>query len=417
MALVVASASPSSAVVTADFSGDVFDDGANDSYAVRCSSGTMRAGTSDSMRQCSQLFAITVISGPGTDFINLAEVVPSAFSNLQAVSVFAAGNANNVDTIIGSPFSDFVTGDSTDVVTTGQGDDSISGAKDARGEGGDDVFRSVVGFASGGEGGDRFVRIRPQFGIDGGLGTDTWDLELETVAGEAGTTVVLDQGSLVVTMPGIQPQVTPATTIEQVTVTMASSGQVWNGAAFAGRQDVRALGGPDALTGGAGRDSLDGGSGDDALTGGAGPDDIDGGDGNDTVDSRDGEVDLVDCGGGVDTVTADAADVVIGCETVNLPAGPPVATPVAPSAPETLSISGRAKVTKPRTAKFTFSSPTAGAAFQCKVDRKAWKACTSPYKVRTKKLEPGKHKLLVRAVVGSAVDATPSRKVFRVRRG
>ena len=49
VALVMASASPSSAVVTADFSGDVFDDGANDSYAVRCSSGTMRAGTSDSI--------------------------------------------------------------------------------------------------------------------------------------------------------------------------------------------------------------------------------------------------------------------------------------------------------------------------------------------------------------------------------
>ena len=77
----------------------------------------------------------------------------------------------------------------------------------------------------------------------------------------------------------------------------------------------------------------------------------------------------------------------------------------------------RRQVTKPAKAKFTFASSTAGATFQCKVDAKAWKACTSPYKVATKKLTPGKHKLLVRAVVGGAADATPSTKVFTVRRG
>ncbi|HXH77380.1 hypothetical protein [Nocardioides sp.] len=51
------------------------------------------------------------------------------------------------------------------------------------------------------------------------------------------------------------------------------------------------------------------------------------------------------------------------------------------------------------------------------MDAKAWKACASPYKVATKKLKPGKHKLLVRAVAGGAIDASPSKKVFTVRRG
>jgi hypothetical protein len=51
------------------------------------------------------------------------------------------------------------------------------------------------------------------------------------------------------------------------------------------------------------------------------------------------------------------------------------------------------------------------------VDGKAWKVCASPYKVATKKLKLGKHKLLVRAVVGGAVDATPSKKVFKVVKG
>ena len=43
--------------------------------------------------------------------------------------------------------------------------------------------------------------------------------------------------------------------------------------------------------------------------------------------------------------------------------------------------------------------------------------CASPFKVATKKLKVGKHTLLVRAVVGSAVDATPSKKTFKVRKG
>ncbi len=146
-----------------------------------------------------------------------------------------------------------------------------------------------------------------------------------------------------------------------------------------------------------------------------------GGDGDDIVNARDGVADRVDCGAGVDTVVADASDSVVNCESVQLPPvavppAPPVVAPPVAVVPVTGAVKGPRAVTKPTKAKFTFSSTTAGATFQCKVDSKAWKACGSPYKVATKKLKPGKHKLIVRAVVGGVVDATPSKKVFTVRK-
>ncbi|MFN8113449.1 MAG: hypothetical protein U0R51_09620 [Solirubrobacterales bacterium] len=56
---------------------------------------------------------------------------------------------------------------------------------------------------------------------------------------------------------------------------------------------------------------------------------------------------------------------------------------------------GPAKKSTKKTAKFTFSAPNA-ASYECKLDGKGFKACTSPYKV--KKLKPGKHKLQGRAL-------------------
>ncbi len=56
---------------------------------------------------------------------------------------------------------------------------------------------------------------------------------------------------------------------------------------------------------------------------------------------------------------------------------------------------GPAKKSTKKTAKFTFSAPNA-ASYECKLDGKGFKACTSPYKV--KKLKPGKHKLQARAL-------------------
>ena len=73
------------------------------------------------------------------------------------------------------------------------------------------------------------------------------------------------------------------------------------------------------VDGGAGNDVLAGSDGADQVTGGPGSDSIGGGPGNDVINAQDGEVDTVDCGPGVDTVAADAVDVLTGCESVQVP--------------------------------------------------------------------------------------------------
>ncbi len=66
----------------------------------------------------------------------------------------------------------------------------------------------------------------------------------------------------------------------------------------------------------------------------------------------------------------------------------------------------KAKVT------FKFSSKTAGARFQCKLDKKRYARCSSP---KSYKVAPGKHKFSVRAVgAGGATDATPATFSFKV---
>jgi hypothetical protein len=57
------------------------------------------------------------------------------------------------------------------------------------------------------------------------------------------------------------------------------------------------------------------------------------------------------------------------------------------------------KKTKKPKAKFKFSSDDAKATFECSVDGKAFKSCTSP--LRVKKLKPGKHSFAVRATDGN----------------
>jgi Domain of unknown function DUF11/RTX calcium-binding nonapeptide repeat (4 copies) len=93
-------------------------------------------------------------------------------------------------------------------------------------------------------------------------------------------------------------------------------------------------GGDDTLSGGDGRDRLFGGSGNDRVLGGAkadelhgdtgadqlfpgsGRDRVWGGPGNDTISARDGSRDVIDCGAGLDRVTADRRDHLRGCERV-----------------------------------------------------------------------------------------------------
>jgi hypothetical protein len=103
---------------------------------------------------------------------------------------------------------------------------------------------------------------------------------------------------------------------------------------------LEGAGGADLLKGGEGPDSLDGGAGDDELRGEVDGDRITGGPGRDVIRAddfctliacgygadevfvRDGETDDVDCGIGPDRAIADAQDLIVGCDIVELPSGP-----------------------------------------------------------------------------------------------
>jgi hypothetical protein len=63
--------------------------------------------------------------------------------------------------------------------------------------------------------------------------------------------------------------------------------------------------------------------------------------------------------------------------------------------------------------KFTFSSATAGATFQCKLDKAAFAPCTSPKRYKVK---AGKHKFSVEATKAGLTDPTPATFKFKVVR-
>jgi hypothetical protein len=81
--------------------------------------------------------------------------------------------------------------------------------------------------------------------------------------------------------------------------------------------------------------------------------------------------------------------------------------------PQTRIVSGPARIGYERKAKFRFASNEAQSSFKCKLDKKKWKTCRSPYKL---KVAPGKHLFKVRAIdrFGNA-DATPARFSWRVK--
>ena len=100
---------------------------------------------------------------------------------------------------------------------------------------------------------------------------------------------------------------------------------------------------------------------------------------------------------------------------VNLPQiKPPESTtpPPPPAAPETTITSKPKATTRDRTPTLKFSSPSAGATFECQLDGKVFRACRSP--LTTKTLSFGRHTLKVRAVLPGALDPTPAGCSFKV---
>jgi hypothetical protein len=72
-----------------------------------------------------------------------------------------------------------------------------------------------------------------------------------------------------------------------------------------------------------------------------------------------------------------------------------------------LTLKKKAKVS------FAFSSPAAGAAFECSIDGGAFTACTSGQKFKVK---TGKHTFAVRALSSGVRDATPATFAFKLKR-
>ena len=66
-----------------------------------------------------------------------------------------------------------------------------------------------------------------------------------------------------------------------------------------------------------------------------------------------------------------------------------------------------------RSVAFAFASATPGATFQCSIDGKAFKTCTSGHKY---KLKVGKHTFAVRALAAGLTDPTPATYSFKIKR-
>ena len=62
---------------------------------------------------------------------------------------------------------------------------------------------------------------------------------------------------------------------------------------------------------------------------------------------------------------------------------------------------------------FAFTSTTAGATFECSIDGKAYKPCTSGHKL---KLKVGRHTFAVRAAGLGLTDPTPATYAFKIKR-
>jgi hypothetical protein len=104
------------------------------------------------------------------------------------------------------------------------------------------------------------------------------------------------------------------------------------------------------------------------------------------------------------------------CPTVATTQGPCPAPPVLPSpqvlpAPDTSITKHPKGKTKAGKATFRFTSTVPGSTFECQLDRGAFGACSSPYKVT---VAPGRHSLAVRAIANGQTDASPATFKWKV---
>jgi hypothetical protein len=400
VALVLAAA-PALAAVTAFTQDDdtvvISSDAVGDAMTVSCVAGLADVnGTAPAPNlACEDVAFVDVDANGGADTVNLGALTKLAFPGLKETSVDVEDIA--ADSVTGSEARDIVHADGADDVSTGLEDDWVEGAGSVSGGAGNDTLRGILGEVQGGSGDDLIVSTGAG-PFDGGDGRDTLVIDYSTFTSQTAL-------GFTITDTFINGAI-PAVGLEEYDVT-ASDGvkaDTVDSRLYSGRVGFRARAGDDTFLGGPGADLADLGAGNDAVDPGTGSDFVLAGDGDDSITVRDGFGDVVECGSGSDTVVADRSDVLSGCEQVSLPP------------PDTSRVDGPTKVTQGTKAFFVFSASVASATFECQIDTGAFKACSSPLKVRTRKLKVGKHTVTVRAVqpAGNA-DATPSTLQFKVK--
>jgi Ca2+-binding RTX toxin-like protein len=349
---------------------------------------------------------INTVAGSGADTVNLSGTTAAAFPNLQEAFSNLAGDSA-ADQYTGADARDFVTADFTDIVATGAGNDRIEGAGSADGGAGDDLLLDA-GTPSGGAGNDRIVD--PLFGpMDGGPGYDSLEIDAINYSDPPALTVTVSDSSLIEAVPGAGTSTYALANLEEFAFSLPESTlpDKVDTRGWSGRTDIRTHEGNDQILGGSGADQVDAGDGNDTIDPGAGNDSVTGGEGNDSISVRDGVADIVDCGGGTDTVSADVQDVLSNCENVSIPP------------PDTSAITGPKKLTQGEKGVYLFGARAqeyVGANFDARIDKGPFFACASPLTIKTKKLKPGRHTLTVEAVYPAGnPDPTPSTFTFKVK--
>ena len=390
---------PALAAVTASTDGvdtvEVSSNAAGDAITVTCVADEpdVNGSAPTPALPCADVAFVDVDAGGGADTVLLGGLNQLSFPGLLETSVDVEDAF--ADSVSGSEARDVVHADGADDVTTYGGDDWVEGAGFASGGEGNDTFRDVASVL-GGTGDDLIVTPGPG-PLDGGGGFDTIvsDYSVFTSQQSVGLTLTDTLINGAVSTAGIEAY--------DITASDGERSDSIDSQGYSGRVTFHARAGADTFAGGPGADLADLGSGDDVAAPGPGSDFVLAGDGNDTVSARDGFGDVVECGPGTDTVTADRVDILSGCENISLPP------------PETGPVTGPKKVTKGERAFFAFGSPVAGAAFECQLDTGPFQPCTSELKVKTRRLRTGKHTVQVRAVQPAGnIDPTPSSLTFKV---
>ena len=239
----------------------------------------------------------------GVDTITYARSAEAVRVNLDKATAEggeAAGDViMHIENIIGSPWADWLRGDSNDnVLTGGAGDDTLIGG------GGNDMLNGGAGddTLNGGAGDDTLTGGPGADLLTGGPGGDT----ISYAGSDSAVDIRLRTGHA----SGGHAEGDVYRDVEHVTGSAHNDRLAGDdrpaGEDTGGDNTLRGGGGADALYGGSGDDTLHGEAGDDALFGGAGDDRLDGGTGDDTLHGGAGADSFIG-GAGEDTISYEYA--------------------------------------------------------------------------------------------------------------